>query len=86
MSYNDVRAMVKDHALVERIAACAATQPGIASPLDWAWANVWHLASSPGWDASWDYAEAVPVPNIGADEGVITDAMILSAVQARLGA
>ena len=86
MSYNDIRAMAKDVNLIERIAACAAQEGVLGSALDWAWANTWQLAGTPGWEAAWDYAEQVGIPNIGSDEGVITDGMILAAVQPAVAA
>ena len=85
MSYNDIRAMAKDVSLVERIAAAAA-QESVAAPLDWAWTHSWHLVAKVDWEAAWNYAEAAVIPSPGADEGVITDGMILAAVQAQLAA
>lgn len=87
MSYNDVRTMAKDIYLVERIAACVAGQgqPLNMGPLDWAWTNNWTICASSGWDASWESGTAAGIQNLGANEGVITDAMILTAVQTQLG-
>lgn len=47
---------------------------------------LWLIAAQPGWTAAWESALAATRPDgspaIGADPAVITDAMILSAVQA----
>lgn len=80
MSYNTLAALAIDGDLRDRIAACAATQ-GIDSPLQWADSRLWSFASAPGWDAAYAYAIASNIPRPGHDEGVITDAMILAAVQ-----
>lgn len=85
MSYTDVARMANDGNLRERIAACAATE-GVTSPHPTKWAdeNQWLLAGSPGWAAAYAYAVLVGNANPGRDEGVITDHMILGAVQSRL--
>jgi hypothetical protein len=73
-----------------RVASCAAQQ-GCANdkgidPDAWAadWRRIW--SASPGWDAAWESAQAQqpPLPDIGANPGVITDGMILSQVQAMM--
>jgi hypothetical protein len=53
----------------------------------WVVNNSYLIASEPGWGAAWDYALNVHSGDTdpydpGADPGVITDGMILSAVQA----
>jgi hypothetical protein len=80
MSYNDVAAMAHDEALAWRITAAIAKEE-ILDPEGWLYARHWRIVSAPGWDAAWASAVAGGVPNPGADEGVITDGMILSAVQ-----
>lgn len=83
MSYNTQAALAVDDALRNRVAACAATQ-GVPGPLQWADAHLWRLSGEPGWDDAYSYAIAAGNARPGYDEGVITDAMILAAVQAIL--
>lgn len=88
MTYQAQAQLTKDHHLIDRIAACAATQ-GVREAGTWAARNMWPLSASEGWAAA--YAAATqgdpPVdpadwsPRAGADPGVITDEMILKAVQ-----
>lgn len=89
MTYNTVATIAGDYNLRQRVAACASTE-GESSPVAWAEAHMWNLAGSPGWAEAWEYAlnttpaDALPpddVASIGRREGVITDPMILSAVQ-----
>lgn len=47
---------------------------------------VGQCCAEPGWGAAWDSAIAAEVENPGADPAVISDGMILTAVQLRLGA
>lgn len=82
MSYGTLARMATDPDLHARLAACAATE-GMTSPHPLAWASnhQWQLAASPGWDAAYAHALATGVQNPGASESVITDGMILAAVQ-----
>ena len=82
MSYNDVADVAEDGGLFRRVSAAAAKE-GEEQPQWWAQQNAWHLAASPGWGEAYASARANNVPNPGTNEGVITDGMILSAVQAR---
>jgi hypothetical protein len=86
VTYRAVVEIASSSSLRERIIACAAEQ-GEAAPVQWAEANIWALASSPGWDDSWEYAKATATintnPDLGMRDDVISDANILSAVQAR---
>ena len=43
---------------------------------------MWKYAAQPGWAAAWDSAIASKKEDIGDDESVITDNMILAATQA----
>lgn len=86
MAYIDVADMAANGHLRERIAACAVTE-GVRDmhPRAWADAHQWWLAGSPGWAAAWQYAREVgEITELGRDEGVISDGMILAAVQARI--
>lgn len=81
MSYLAIHHMQSNVSLRARITACSVqegkTWAEITEPL-----YFHRLASSPGWEAAWASAEANGIADPGADEGVITDGMILSAVQA----
>ena len=72
-----------DPSLRGRVTACAA-QEGVDDPPRWTAAVIWNLITSE-WIAAWDSAEVGnPGGDHGANESVIVDGMILSAVQARL--
>lgn len=85
MAYQAIVNMATDHDLLYRCVAASAAE-GRPDPVEWGIENIWHLCASPGWDSAWESAEAGEVENIGRNPGVITDGMILAAVQARLGA
>lgn len=78
MSYWDIAEMAQDVDLNARIWACAAQEH-----LDTV--NILRVCSAPGWDAAWASAIAGDVDRPGKDPGVISDPMILSAVQAEAG-
>ena len=80
MSYSTQARMARDSDLLLRIAACASTQ-GMESPESWAWGQSWAFSAQPGWDAAYAYAVNSGTENPGNNEGVITDAMILSDCQ-----
>lgn len=80
MSYLDIANMTVSGPLMQRITACAAEQ-GSTTPDAWLGEHRWTLCASPGWDDAWASAVAAGNPDPGADEAVISDAMILSAVQ-----
>lgn len=82
MSYWDISQMAADPDLLARVAACAAQEQD--SPGAWQWAvdNMLVLAAQPGWAEAWASAQASGNPAPGRDPGVITDGMILAAVQA----
>ena len=80
MSYKLVADMQADQLLTRRIIACAALEK-IKEPHQWVSSLMWYFAAQPGWAASWASAQESQLDNIGNDEGVITDGMILSAVQ-----
>lgn len=85
MSYLDQAAIADNVSMTKRVAQCAAQQQ-IANPDDWTNVHRRNWAASPGWDEAWASAlashEDNPTYDPGADESVITDAMILSEVQA----
>lgn len=85
MSYQAVVEMAGSNSLLNRIAACAASE-GQTEPTSWAQANIWTICSAPDWDDAWAYAKDTETVNMNPDTGarndVINDGMILSAVQA----
>lgn len=85
MSYRTQALLASDVNLIARVTACAATQ-NVEGPLRWAWEHNWKLSSEPGWDAAYSYALNVGTVDPGNAEGVITDGMILSSVQAFVNA
>ena len=92
MSYNHIAQAAQDVNLRLRVAACISTQTGFVwpervtnHPIALADSLQWELCGSPGWGDAYAYAVANEIENPGADESVITDAMILSAVQSVLG-
>lgn len=80
MSYNNIADMATDDNLLRRVTA-AAYEEQLADAGVWAQGAMWEVAAQPGWSDAWGYAVAAGVDNIGRDESVITDGMILSAVQ-----
>ena len=83
MGYWDIALMANDSDLQQRVKASAAQEfPG--ENLDvWLNEHIWQVTASPGWGEAWASAVAGGVANPGRDAGVITDGMILSAVQAQ---
>ena len=81
MAYADIAEIHGDYDLRQRMIACAATEHVAGSYEQWVADQAWALASQPGWESAWASAKAAGKTDLGADEGVITDAMILSAVQ-----
>ena len=83
MTYTSIAQMAGDPYLRDRITACAATEDATKNdPVSWAMNHAWQVVAAPGWATAWDSALAADVENPGADPGVITDAMILTQVQA----
>lgn len=80
MTYNTIATMAEDEALQRRVTAAVAEER-IIDPEAWLYPRMWQIAAQPGWAASWESAVAAGVENPGASEVVITDGMILSAVQ-----
>jgi hypothetical protein len=84
MAYWDIATMVADTDLTSRVAASAAQEHAPGDPAGWAFDHRWDWAAQPGWDAAWASAVAAGNEHPGQDAGVITDGMILSAVQSIL--
>jgi hypothetical protein len=77
--------MASNYSMLSRVAQCAAQQ-GEPDGDGWAQTNRRGWAAAPGWDQAWASAEAShpgdDTYDPGADDAVVTDAMILSQVQA----
>lgn len=81
MSYSTVNICAHDQQLQGRVSAACA-QEGAAEPETAMWKLMWTIAAAADIEAAYASAIAADNPNPGGDESVITDGMILSAVQA----
>ena len=84
MSYTTISRCVADQAFSNRVTACTA-QEQVARREDvepGSHAMLWAVASASDVEAAYASAVAANNPNPGGDESVISDAMILSHVQA----
>lgn len=82
MSYLTQDDIANNGAMQARVAQAAAQEVKSDEPDRWTYERRRTWASAPGWDAAWEsYLVANPDGDPGADEGVITDGMILSQVQ-----
>jgi hypothetical protein len=81
MSYATIAAMTANGSLIQRLTAAAAEEEKSVPYSQWVMDHIWDLAATPGWAAAWESALAGGVADPGADESVITDGMILAAVQ-----
>lgn len=79
MSYTSINRCANDAAFIARVQACAAQQ-GQADPIAAAQEWRWPIAAHPLAEAAYEAAIQVSNPAPGADPTVITDAMILEAV------
>lgn len=81
MSYATINRCANDQPFQGRVtAACA--QEGATAPPTAMYALIWPVAAKADIEAAYASALAGGNPNPGGDESVITDGMILSAVQA----
>ncbi|QGJ88896.1 hypothetical protein PBI_TEAMOCIL_42 [Microbacterium phage Teamocil] len=81
MTYATIATMANDGNLLQRLTAAAAEEKKDKPYTDWVNDRRWDLATTPGWAAAWESAVAAGIENIGGNGGVITDGMILAAVQ-----
>lgn len=81
MSYSTIAKIAQDSLLGQRLTAAAAAEHKPRPYTDWVAEFRWDLAATPGWSEAWESALAAGIENIGDDPGVITDGMILAAVQ-----
>ncbi|MGW9021255.1 hypothetical protein ACWGOE_07225 [Leucobacter chromiiresistens] len=80
MSYWFQADLADDSSLRRRVIACAARE-GISAPETWAHEQRWRLSVQPGWVEAFASAKISENPDPGRDEAVISDGMILAAVQ-----
>jgi hypothetical protein len=92
MGYLTQNEIATNASMMNRVAQAAASEDQF-DPDRWTYENRRTWAAAPGWDDAWESFKAshpdpdpipegyVP-PDPGADEGVITDGMILSQIQA----
>lgn len=81
MSYRTININANDQAFIGRLTACAAQEAVPPDPNSAAWALRFGVASKSDIEAAYASALANGNPDPGGDESVITDGMILSAVQ-----
>jgi len=81
MAYSDIAALSADNDFIMRTRACAATE-SIADPVQWSTDHQWPMAATPGFGDMYASAVAGGIPRPGNEQAVISDADILSAVQA----
>lgn len=81
MTYSTIAAIAGDYGLAQRLTAAAAEEHKTRPYPEWVAQYQWDLASTPGWAAAWESAVAGGVTDPGTNPGVITDGMILAAVQ-----
>lgn len=83
MAYSDVAALQSDLQFNNRCIACVATEPNPpGNPTQWVIENSWAIAGAPGFGDKYGSALAADVPEPGNNPAVISDADILSVVQA----
>lgn len=84
MTYGDLVEMSNSPSLRSRVTAAVASE-GQENPDQWVSIHWWSLCTQPGWADAWSSARANYNPDYNPDPGarpsVITDAMILAAVQ-----
>jgi hypothetical protein len=83
MSYSTIARCARDQEFLARVTAAAA-QEGAAQPELVIGELIWPVSSASDVEAAYASALAAGNPHPGGDEAVITDGMILSAVQAHM--
>lgn len=81
MSYNTIALCVNDDAMSRRIRAAYASE-GIEQPDPAYYDKRWLIAADPSIEPPYESAILAGVPDPGGDESVVTDGMLLAAVQA----
>lgn len=80
MAYSDIALLSSDGDFIQRTRACAVTE-GEADPVTWAQEHQWQMAAAPGFGDAYASAILNGIVRPGNDPSVISDGMILSAVQ-----
>jgi hypothetical protein len=87
MSYSSQAALSGDGDFINRVSAAAAVEvPQPTHPVTWARDHIWRIAAAPGFADAYESAIVAEVERPGNDPAVISDAQILSAVQAEVAA
>lgn len=81
MSYSTINVCANDEGFLGRLAAACAQEHVPPNPYSAANAMKWDVAAKTDIEAAYAYALSAGNPEPGGDETVITDQMILSAVQ-----
>jgi hypothetical protein len=85
MTYNSIGKIATSAGMNKRISAAAAQEGAEGNAQMFTMNNIWQIAASPGWAEAWESAEQTSSdnnnPDIGARNDVITDGMIIAAVQ-----
>lgn len=85
MSYTAIAQMQRDPDIRDRVSACVAMEVPNVYPEGWVQEKAWLFATQPDWTVAWDNALSTHANEEnyrpGHDPLVITDQMILSAVQ-----
>lgn len=81
MSFATVNQVARDQAFVDRVTGCLATEE-VPNPTSAVFDYIWFVASRDDVIAAYESAVAAGNPDPGGDPAVITDGMILAAVQA----
>lgn len=90
MSYGNQAALARDQDFLDRCTAAAAVEihalepSSPTPPQQWVYEHSWHLAGAPGFGDAYASGIANGLARPGLDDAVITDGMILGAVQALL--
>lgn len=85
MSYNAIAEAAADKDLRARCVACAAQEhKGGTNPEYWVENHIWFICARQEIADAYKYAKDMGNPKPGYDEGAITDAMILAAIQPML--
>ena len=84
MAYYDVAKLVDDADFSSRVAACYALETreveNAQNPYAWAREHIWEVAAQPSFGDAYNYAVNTGNAAPGRDPSVITDNMILAAV------
>jgi hypothetical protein len=81
MSYSTIAVCAVDVHFLNRVTACVATEGYTMAPEPFAKDIIWQVSAHDDIEQSYAYALNTGNPDPGGDETVITDQMILSAVQ-----